>query len=158
MKFSSRPVALFLGLTLSAGAFAQVPAAAPAGSTGACRDGSYTSNAEKRGACAGHRGVKSWFAESAAPAMATPSAPAAKTTAVPAEANLPAPAPRAASPAPATTAAAGGEGAKVWVNTPSKVYHCAGTKFYGKTKQGEYMSEASAKAAGDRPDHGKVCS
>ena len=57
-----------------------------------------------------------------------------------------------------TTAAAGGGDGKVWVNTASKTYHCAGTKYYGKTKAGEYMSEADAKAKGNHPDHKKVCS
>ena len=57
---------------------------------------------------------------------------------------------------PATAAAGGGEG-KVWVNTTSKTYHCASDKWYGKTKHGEYMSEADAGAKGNHPDHGKAC-
>jgi hypothetical protein len=75
-------------------------------------------------------------------------APAASTTA-------PAAAPAApAKPAAAQPAAGGGAG-KVWVN--GKVYHCEGTKFYGKTKKGEYMTETDAKAKGAHVVKGQVC-
>lgn len=145
---------LFVGATLaSGGAYAQA-ASAPAGSTGLCKDGSYTSNDTKKGACAGHKGVKEWYA--AAPAAKT-AAPAPAATPAPAAAPAPA-ATTAKIAAPAQAAAPGGGPGQVWVNTSSKVYHCQGTKYYGKTKQGEYMTEAAAKAAGDRPDHGKACS
>jgi len=36
----------------------------------------------------------------------------------------------------------------VWVNPSSKVYHREGSKFYGKTKHGKFMSEDEAKKAG----------
>lgn len=57
---------------------------------------------------------------------------------------------------PAVAAAGGGAG-KVWVNSKSKTYHCEGSKFYGKTKVGEYMTEADAKTKGNHADHGKAC-
>lgn len=48
-------------------------------------------------------------------------------------------------------------GGQVWVNTQDKVYHCPGTQWYGKTKQGEYMSETQARTQGFRADHNKAC-
>ena len=40
----------------------------------------------------------------------------------------------------------------VWVNTASdaKVYHKEGTRWYGKTKEGKWMTEDDAKKAGYR--------
>jgi len=52
-----------------------------------------------------------------------------------------------ASPSPASPAAGGGPGMG-WVNAGSKSYHFPGGRYYGKTKRGEYMTEAAAKAAG----------
>ena len=46
---------------------------------------------------------------------------------------------------------------KVWVNTASGVYHCPGTRWYGKTKHGEYMPECEAIKKGDRAAYGKAC-
>jgi len=63
-------------------------------------------------------------------------------------------APPAAKPAATTTSAPSDKqiaDAKakglVWVNTNSKVYHKDGA-YYGKTKQGKFMTEANAKKAG----------
>ena len=60
--------------------------------------------------------------------------------------------------APAVSAAPGGGAGKVWVNSGSKTYHCEGSKYYGKTKEGEYMAEAAAKAKGNHGVGGKGCS
>jgi len=46
----------------------------------------------------------------------------------------------------------------VWVNSATNVYHCAGTRYYGKTKAGSYMTEAEAKAKGAHADHNHPCS
>ena len=164
--------ALSIALCCSFSALAQAPAGAPAGSTGLCKDGTYSKNATKSGACSGHKGVQTWFSATAAPAAAPAAAPKAPAAPAPAAAPapvaaaapkaMPAPAPAAAAPkampAPTAAAAPGGGPGMVWVNTASKVYHCPGTEWYGKTKKGEYMSETAAKAGGDRPDHGKTCS
>ena len=49
---------------------------------------------------------------------------------------------------PQATTVLGSE--QVWVNLDSKIYHKQGDRWYGKTKNGKYMSEQDAVAAGYR--------
>ena len=46
---------------------------------------------------------------------------------------------------------------KVWVNTASGIYHCPGTRWYGKTQHGKYMGECKARKAGYRPANYRPC-
>jgi hypothetical protein len=39
----------------------------------------------------------------------------------------------------------------VWVNTRSGIYHFAGERYFGSTRQGKFMCEKAARAEGDRP-------
>lgn len=96
------------------------------------------------------------FAQTTVPNPLSPAAPAA-AAAHTAPAKTPAePKAAKATAAPMQQAAGGGAG-KVWVNASSKVYHCEGSKYYGKTKKGEYMTEAAAKAQGAHGVGGKAC-
>ena len=165
MKTLIRPLLAATALALTAmiasqAGTAQAPAGAPAGATGLCNDGSYWTGAAKSGACRGHKGVKTWYAGAAAPAAAPAKSAAPAAPAAPAATPAPAPAPMAmkAKTAPSTTPAPGGGPGMVWLNTSTKVYHCQGTKYYGTTKAGAYMTEAAAKAKGAHPDAGKPCS
>jgi len=74
----------------------------------------------------------------AAPVVAPPVKVPAPQTAAPAKAAKPVPPP------------AVGKG-MVWVNTESKIYHKEGSRWYGKTREGTYMSETEAVKAGYRP-------
>ena len=200
---------------------AQLPAGAPTGATGQCKDGTFSMAANKGGACRGHQGVKTWYQTVGGPAdpdikggsgprstsatkansagastpagapvvsgsraqavnkksgdtaVATPS-DNGKTLAGPAAnggamAMAPNPAAGGGSGKNSTgsmasnsmankTAAPGGGPGMVWVNTGSNVYHCYGSQFYGKTKQGKYATEQQAMQMGAKADRGKACS
>ena len=77
--------------------------------------------------------------EEAPPSQPSPTTPSQPTPAPPAKA-----APSAVSQG---TAGSG----MVWVNLDSGVYHYEGSRYYGKTKNGKYMSEADAIKAGYHP-------
>src|ERR1700747_3324458 len=129
-------------LALTAVSFAQAPAGAPGGRTGPCKDGSYYSGAVRKGACAGHQGLKLWYGASSDGAAA----PAAGSAAAPATAASPVTPAADATSAKSASAAPGGGPGTVWVNKSTKVYHCSTDKYYGKTKNGEFLPEADAKA------------
>ena len=133
MKTKIRVLAIALGLFCAASGFAQTSAADAMKSATTAATGAATTavNNAKTNATAA-------VAAKVNPAVAAPAPAAAPAT------------------APAKVAVAGGAG-KVWVNTSSKTYHCEGSKFYGKTKTGEYMTEADAKAKGDHAVKGKAC-
>lgn len=148
-----------------------------------CKDGS-TSPHGGRGACSGHGGIDKAATAAAAGGTAsgggatssssgtsssgstgstssssTSTSPAAPAPAAPSSTHPPATQTTTSKAPPASQAAAPGGGpGMVWVNSASKVYHCPSDRWYGKTKSGEYMTEADAKAKGNRADHNKPCS
>lgn len=77
--------------------------------------------------------------------VAAPPAPKAAEPAVPK--TMP-PSPKAA--ATEMTAQQPPVKGMVWVNTATKVYHKEGDRYYGKTKQGKFMTEEDAIKAGYR--------
>lgn len=139
MKFA--PVLVAMSTLLAGAAFAQkapAPAVPDAAATvkAVCKDGTPFEGTTLRGACRGHGGVDKAASAGTPAAAATPAKPAV----------------------PATTAPAPGGGAgQVWANEATKVYHCQGDRYYGKTKKGGYMSESDAKAKGFHAARGKAC-
>jgi len=71
-----------------------------------------------------------------------PATPAATTS----PATVPTPAKTTQAATPPGTPSAG----NVWVNLDTRVYHYSNSRYYGKTKNGKYMSEADALSAGYR--------
>jgi len=76
-------------------------------------------------------------------ASSKPQAPASRPDSAKASANT------SAAPLASEIAAAKASG-KVWVNLDTGIYHKAG-RWYGKTKNGKFMTADEAKKAGYRP-------
>jgi hypothetical protein len=141
-----------------------------------CKDGT-TSPHGGRGSCSGHGGIDKAATAAAAGGTASggsttsggtgsggsssssSTSTGSATPAAPSSSHPPATQTATPKAPPASQAAAPGGGpGMVWVNSASKVYHCPNDRWYGKTKAGEYMTEADAKAKGNRADHNKPCS
>lgn len=105
-------------------------AGATAAITAACKDGTTWSGPSKKGACRGHKGVKSYT-------TASTTAPAGAAT---------------------TAAKPGGGKGQVWVNKETKVFHCQGSRYYGKTRKGEFMPQQTAIADGYHQAKDETCS
>ena len=182
MKSLLVSVAFGVGALLCQGAYAQEAAA----HTALCKDGTYFDGTTHKGACKGHKGVKEWMDKTAAKSTTAAEnedmAVAKKTrkskkgaaeegailvaalkTSTTAAAAAPAAAAmtkeKHAAPTPAKDIVQkpGGGAGLVWVNSESKVYHCQGDEWYGKTKEGSYMTAAAAEKAGAHASHGKAC-
>ena len=130
--------------------------------TATCKDGSNFSGSSRSGACRGHGGVANWGTAAAAtePGMAPAAAPPTRSaSASPASppATIPNKGAYNTSGTSGSAAAKTGGPGQVWVNSSTKVFHCPGDRYYGKTKSGEFMSQSAAQAAGDRPAGGKAC-
>jgi len=98
-----------------------------------CNDGTVLTGPTAQRMCVAHGGLPPGSYAPSAPRIRTPSTPSGGV-------------------------AAGGGPGQVWVNSSSKVYHCQGDRYYGKTKRGKYMTEVAAKAAGAHGVGGKACS
>jgi hypothetical protein len=149
-------------LMAAPGIHAQQAASSAGSMTVQCNDGTSVTVTTMKGACHGHKGVNKSASSSSGSSSsssntssASSNTSAASTTAASSSKSSTA----SSKSAPAATPAAGGGPGQVWVNTASKTkaYHCQGSKWYGTTKQGKYMSTADAQAAGYHAAKGEKC-
>ena len=56
-----------------------------------------------------------------------------------------------------TALSRGNPDVKVWVNTKSGAYHCPGTRWFGKTHEGQYMTQKEAQDKGYHPAANNPC-
>ena len=107
-----------------------------------------------------HKKAETAATSPAAEASPSPAAEAAATASPAEKKHGPKPKPEASPAATAaetanegvtrTTPEPGGGRGTVWVNTVTHIYHKEGSRFYGKTKKGKYMTEAEAIKEGDK--------
>src|SRR6516164_5215825 len=93
-----RPLLILIALASSQVAASISDAQVPPGSTGQCKDATYTSAASKQGACKGHGGVKEWYGQGNAPGT-TPTKSTTSTSSTTPTTSTTSPTP--AGPAPA---------------------------------------------------------
>ena len=88
----------------------------------------------------------------ATPAVSTAPASKPAPSATPASGGSTAgtPSTPAAKPAAHTQPPPANSAGMVWVNTDSGIYHKPGTRWYGRTKEGKYMTEGDVQKAGYR--------
>lgn len=130
-------------------AFAQTPSAQSP--TAKCRDGTVSYSATRSGTCSGHGGVAQWLVPSGATARCidgTFSTSAQRQGACSHHGGV-------AQWLAGTNA--GATATRVWVNTSSGVYHCPGSRYYGGTKHGVYMTEVEARSKGYRAAYSRAC-
>lgn len=155
--------AVLVGVAFSSFAMAQTAASSSTTAVGTsytCKDGTVVTAASSHGACKGHGGQQN-TGKSKSPK--TPKANPTTMPIAPAVTPVSSMKPAAVKPAAPSTATqpaqrptSGGNG-QVWVNAKSHVYHCANDRYYGKTKEGSFMSESQAVAQGNHGVDGKAC-
>ena len=148
----------------------QAASSSSAGSmTVQCNDGTSVTVTTMKGACHGHKGVNKSASSSSGSgstagsgsggASSASSNTSATSTTAASSSKSSTSSTSSSKAAPAATPTAGGGPGQVWVNTASKTkaYHCQGSKWYGTTKQGKYMSTSDAQAAGYHAAKGEKC-
>jgi len=128
------------------------PSAAPAKRTGRKKSEaspSPTAAATASASPAAHRGRRKAETSPSPAASATPQNPVSAIGSLFKPKTSPAPTSATKAATNATPAPGGGHGL-VWVNTETHVYHKEGSRFYGTTKKGKYMTEADAVKEGAR--------
>jgi hypothetical protein len=110
-----------------------------------CKDGAVSPQGAGN-ACSGHGGIDGPTRASNGKASATDARPTRRTS----------DSSSSGSSAGATSSARAAP-AMVWVNAQSKLYHCPSDRWYGRTPQGKFMTEAQAKSQGYRPDRNRPC-